>query len=483
MSWDVVIGIETHVQLKTRNKIFSRASINNKSEPNTAVDFVDIGLPGTLPIFNPDVIECAVKFGSAINAKINLNSYFERKNYFYPDLPKGYQISQFAVPIVEKGELFLYKNFEKKIKITRAHLEEDAGKLVHDSMPQASAVDYNRAGTPLLEIVTEPELYSADEAVEYAKTLHELVVWLGISNGNLQEGNFRCDANVSVKKTGSNTLGTRREIKNLNSFRFLYEAIEYEKKWQINQLESGNEIIQSTVLFDSQKKITKEMRTKEDSHDYRYFPDPDLVPILIEKSTIDSYGDVNSLIPHNKYDNYLNKYKFKKEEALSLIESIGKAKLFDDTISHYVEKINNEENFYKNVFNLINSDLAKLINKNSIPYEECPISSKDIFIICYELTLKNINSSIAKSIINELWSGDKKLESLLKDKTQKLIKDDSAILELLNEIIKTHPDECSQYKSGKEKALNFLVGKVMQKSNGSINPADAQKKLKELLNN
>ena len=221
MSWDVVIGIETHVQLKTRNKIFSRASINNTSEPNTAVDFVDIGLPGTLPIFNPDVIACAVKFGSAINAKINLNSYFERKNYFYPDLPKGYQISQFAVPIVEKGELFLYKNFEKKIKITRAHLEEDAGKLVHDSIPQASAVDYNRAGTPLLEIVTEPELYSADEAVEYAKTLHELVVWLGISNGNLQEGNFRCDANVSVKKTGSNTLGTRREIKNLNSFRFL----------------------------------------------------------------------------------------------------------------------------------------------------------------------------------------------------------------------------------------------------------------------
>ena len=225
------------------------------------------------------------------------------------------------------------------------------------------------------------------------------------------------------------------------------------------------------------------MRTKEDSHDYRYFPDPDLVPILIEKSTIDSYGDVSSLIPHNKYDNYLNKYKFKKEEALSLIESIGKAKLFDDTISHYVEKINNEENFYKIVFNLINSDLAKLINKNSIPYEECPISSKDIFIICYELTLKNINSSIAKSIINELWSGDKKLESLLKDKTQKLIKDDSAILELLNEIIKTHPDECSQYKSGKEKALNFLVGKVMQRSKGSINPADAQIKLKELLNN
>lgn len=481
MSWEVVIGIETHVQLKTRNKIFSRASVNNTSAPNTAVDFVDIGLPGTLPIFNPEVIECAIKFGSAINAKINTNSYFERKNYFYPDLSKGYQISQFAVPIVEKGELFLYKNFEKKIKITRAHLEEDAGKLLHDSIPQASAVDYNRAGTPLLEIVTEPELYSADEAVEYAKTLHELVIWLGISNGNLQEGNFRCDANVSVKKTGSNTLGTRREIKNLNSFRFLYEAIEYEKKWQINQLESGNKIIQSTVLYDSQKKITKQMRSKEDSHDYRYFPDPDLVPIFIETSTIESHLNVNSFIPQNKYECYLNKYKLRKGEALSLIESLGKAKLFDDTISHYVKKINNEENFYKNVFNLINSDLAKLINKNSTPYEKCPISSNDIFTICYELTLKNINSNIAKSLVNELWSGNKKLESLLKDKTKNLIKDASAITDLLNDIIKTYPDECSQYKGGKEKALNFLVGKVMQKSKGSINPADAQKKLKELL--
>ena len=223
------------------------------------------------------------------------------------------------------------------------------------------------------------------------------------------------------------------------------------------------------------------MRSKEDSHDYRYFPDPDLVPILIEKSTIESHGNVELLIPHNKYDNYLNKYKLKKEEALSLIESIGKARLFDDTISHYVEKIDNEENFYKNVFNLINSDIARLINKNEISYEECPISSNDIFTICCELTLKNINSNIAKSIVNELWSGEKKLESLLKEKTQKLIKDDSAIIELLNEIIKTHPDECSQYKSGKEKALNFLVGKVMQKSKGSINPADAQKKLKGLL--
>jgi aspartyl-tRNA(Asn)/glutamyl-tRNA(Gln) amidotransferase subunit B len=481
MSWEVVIGIETHVQLKTKNKIFSRAAVKNTSEPNTEVDFVDIGLPGTLPIFNPEVIECAIKLGLAINAKINTNSYFERKNYFYPDLPKGYQISQFAVPIVEKGELFLYKNFEKTIQITRAHLEEDAGKLIHDSLSQASAVDYNRAGTPLLEIVTEPEIFSADEAVEYAKTLHELVVWLGISNGNLQEGNFRCDANVSVKKIGSNTLGTRREIKNLNSFRFLREAIEYEKKWQISQLESGNKIIQATVLYDSQKKITKEMRSKEDSHDYRYFPDPDLVPILIEESTIDSLRNINSLIPHNKYNNYLNKCKLKKEEALGLIESIGKAKLFDDSISQYVEKINNDENFYKNLFNLINSDLAKLINKNAISHEECPISSSDIFTICYKLTLNEINSNIAKILINELWSGDKDLKELLKDKTQRLIKDDSAIIELLNEIIKTHPQECSQYKNGKDKALNFLVGKVMQKSKGSINPADAQKRLKELI--
>ncbi len=480
MEWETVIGLETHVQLSTNSKIFSGASTDVGAMPNSQACAVDIALPGVLPVLNKEAVTKAICFGLATNATINKKSIFARKNYFYPDLPKGYQISQFEIPVVEGGSLtFKAGENTKTVRLTRAHLEEDAGKSLHEDFIGMSGIDLNRAGTPLLEIVTEPDMASSLEAVEYARTLHTLVRWIGICDGNMQEGNFRCDANVSVRRKGDSTLGTRREIKNLNSFRFLQQAIDYEIQWQIDELEEGRPIVQATVLFDPDSGETRLMRTKEDAHDYRYFPDPDLLPLSIDEAWIDNIRTSLPELPDSKSSRYQESYGLSADDANSLVSHADTAAFFEATLSHC--DVSDKSQAAKLVANWINGELAAGLNREQLEVNQCPVTPESLSALILRIVDKTLSSKLAKQVFDELWKGQTSVDAIIEAKGLKQISDSSEIEALVDQVIAANAQQAEDFKNGKEKALNSLVGQVMKLSKGKANPGQVNEILRQKL--
>ena len=480
MEWETVIGLETHVQLSTNSKIFSGASTDVGAMPNSQACAVDIALPGVLPVLNKEAVAKAICFGLATNATINKKSIFARKNYFYPDLPKGYQISQFEIPVVEGGSLtFKAGENTKTVRLTRAHLEEDAGKSLHEDFIGMSGIDLNRAGTPLLEIVTEPDMASSLEAVEYARTLHTLVRWIGICDGNMQEGNFRCDANVSVRRKGDSTLGTRREIKNLNSFRFLQQAIDYEIQWQIDELEEGRPIVQATVLFDPDSGETRLMRTKEDAHDYRYFPDPDLLPLSIDEAWIDNIRTSLPELPDSKSSRYQESYGLSADDANSLVSHADTAVFFEATLSHC--DVSDKAQAAKLVANWINGELAAGLNREQLEVNQCPVTPESLSALILRIVDKTLSSKLAKQVFDELWKGQTSVDAIIEAKGLKQISDSSEIEALVDQVIAANAQQAEDFKNGKEKALNSLVGQVMKLSKGKANPGQVNEILRQKL--
>ncbi len=480
MEWETVIGLETHVQLSTNSKIFSGASTDVGAMPNSQACAVDIALPGVLPVLNKEAVAKAICFGLATNATINKKSIFARKNYFYPDLPKGYQISQFEIPVVEGGSLtFKAGENTKTVRLTRAHLEEDAGKSLHEDFIGMSGIDLNRAGTPLLEIVTEPDMASSLEAVEYARTLHTLVRWIGICDGNMQEGNFRCDANVSVRRKGDSTLGTRREIKNLNSFRFLQQAIDYEIQWQIDELEEGRPIVQATVLFDPDSGETRLMRTKEDAHDYRYFPDPDLLPLSIDDAWIDNIRTSLPELPDSKSSRYQESYGLSADDANSLVSHADTAAFFEATLSHC--DVSDKSQAAKLVANWMNGELAAGLNREQLEVNQCPVTPESLSALILRIVDKTLSSKLAKQVFDELWKGQTSVDAIIEAKGLKQISDSSEIEALVDQVIAANAQQAEDFKNGKEKALNSLVGQVMKLSKGKANPGQVNEILRQKL--
>ena len=480
MEWETVIGLETHVQLSTNSKIFSGASTDVGAMPNSQACAVDIALPGVLPVLNKEAVAKAICFGLATNATINKKSIFARKNYFYPDLPKGYQISQFETPVVEGGSLtFKAGENTKTVRLTRAHLEEDAGKSLHEDFIGMSGIDLNRAGTPLLEIVTEPDMASSLEAVEYARTLHTLVRWIGICDGNMQEGNFRCDANVSVRRKGDSTLGTRREIKNLNSFRFLQQAIDYEIQWQIDELEEGRPIVQATVLFDPDSGETRLMRTKEDAHDYRYFPDPDLLPLSIDEAWIDNIRTSLPELPDSKSSRYQESYGLSTDDANSLVSHADTAAFFEATLSHC--DVSDKAQAAKLVANWMNGELAAGLNREQLEVNQCPVTPESLSALILRIVDKTLSSKLAKQVFDELWKGQTSVDAIIEAKGLKQISDSSEIEALVDQVITANAQQAEDFKNGKEKALNSLVGQVMKLSKGKANPGQVNEILRQKL--
>ncbi len=480
MEWETVIGLETHVQLSTNSKIFSGASTDVGAMPNSQACAVDIALPGVLPVLNKEAVAKAICFGLATNATINKKSIFARKNYFYPDLPKGYQISQFETPVVERGSLtFKAGENTKTVRLTRAHLEEDAGKSLHEDFIGMSGIDLNRAGTPLLEIVTEPDMASSLEAVEYARTLHTLVRWIGICDGNMQEGNFRCDANVSVRRKGDSTLGTRREIKNLNSFRFLQQAIDYEIQWQIDELEEGRPIVQATVLFDPDSGETRLMRTKEDAHDYRYFPDPDLLPLSIDEAWIDNIRTSLPELPDSKSSRYQESYGLSADDANSLVSHADTAAFFEATLSHC--DVSDKSQAAKLVANWMNGELAAGLNREQLEVNQCPVTPESLSALILRIVDKTLSSKLAKQVFDELWKGQTSVDAIIEAKGLKQISDSSEIEALVDQVIAANAQQAEDFKNGKEKALNSLVGQVMKLSKGKANPGQVNEILRQKL--
>ena len=498
MEWEVVIGLETHTQLKTHTKIFSGASIQYGATPNTQADEVSTALPGVLPVLNRQAVECAIKFGLAINAEIPTRSVFSRKNYFYPDLPKGYQISQFELPVVGKGAVTIQvpasgKNaaYEKVINITRAHLEEDAGKSVHGAVEGMSGIDLNRAGTPLLEIVTEPDMRSAAEAVAYAKKLHELVQWIGICDGNMQEGSFRCDVNVSVRPKGTEKLGTRREIKNLNSFKFMTQAIEYETRWQIETLEDGGKIQQATVLFNPDTGETKSMRSKEEANDYRYFPDPDLLPLEVTVADKARVQATMPELPAAMKARFEAEYGLSSYDAATLTASREMADYFVATVDAGAEP--------KPAANWLMGVLAAKLNAEEIIITKSPVVSGLLAELVKRITKNEISNNSAKILFEELWQKNivsltgttssntiaagyiKLVDSIIADKGLKQESDSGAIEAIIDEVLAANPAMVEEFKAGREKAFNALVGQAMKASKGKANPAQVNEILKKKL--
>ncbi len=470
--WEIVIGLETHVQLTTASKIFSGASTAFGAEPNTQASIVDLAMPGALPVMNKGAAERAVKFGLAVGANINRRSIFARKNYFYPDLPKGYQISQFETPIVQGGGLTitLDDGTTKFIELTRAHLEEDAGKSVHDQFDRESGVDLNRAGTPLLEIVTEPVMRSAKEAVAYAKALHGLVRYLDICDGNMQEGSFRCDVNVSVRKPGE-PFGTRREIKNLNSFKFMQQAIDYEVRWQIEQIEDGKKIVQATVLFNPDSGETRAMRTKEDAMDYRYFPDPDLPPLVIDDAMFDRIKASMPELPEAKCARFQSEFKLPEYDARLLSQDSATAKYFEVAVKTGADA--------KLVANWIIGELSATLNREEKSIEQSPVSSVQLASVVARISDGTISNKIAKTVFEALWSGEgKTADDVIAAKGLKQISDVGAIEKIVDEVLAKSAAQIADYKSGKEKALMSIVGMVMKASQGKANPAQVNEIIK-----
>jgi len=468
--WEVVIGIETHAQLATVSKIFSGASTAFGAEPNTQACAVDLALPGVLPVLNKQAVECAIRFGLAIDAQVARKSVFARKNYFYPDLPKGYQISQMDLPVVVGGQIAVQvgqgdKAYEKVVHLTRAHLEEDAGKSLHEDFHGKSGIDLNRAGTPLLEIVTEPDMRSSDEAVAYAKALHALVQWIGICDGNMQEGSFRCDANVSVRPKGQAEFGTRREIKNLNSFRFLKEAIDFEVQWQINEIEEGRRIQQATVLFDPDSGETRMMRSKEDAHDYRYFPDPDLLPLIISEEWIDRVRGELPELPVHKRARFVSEFGLSIYDATTLTSSQEMAAYFESTVT-VAGKAN-----AKPCANWVMVDLAARLNKEGLDIKASPVTAQQLGGLILRIADNTISNNIAKKVFDALWTGEGKTADEIIDKQGlKQITDTGAIEALVDEVLAANAANVAEFRAGKEKAFNALVGQVMKAAKGKANP-------------
>ena len=465
MNWETVIGLEIHVQLSTKSKIFSGASAAYGSEQNTNTSLVDLGYPGVLPVLNKEAVMMAIKFGLAIEASIAERSIFARKNYFYPDLPKGYQISQYELPIVSEGSLTirLDDGTDKRIGVTRAHLEEDAGKSIHDMFDNETAIDLNRAGTPLLEIVSEPELSSAKEASLYMQKMHQLVRYLKISDGNMQEGSFRCDANVSLRPDGEKKLGTRAEIKNINSFRFIENAINYEIERQKELLEEGKEVIQETRLYDADRDETRSMRSKEEANDYRYFPDPDLLPISIDSSLIET---ITSSLPEKleeKLERYTNQLSIKEEDAYEITRNI-------DLIDYFEESLETYNRNPQLLANFLLTEIMAITNKANIQINDLDITPQSLAQLIERLDDGTISSKIAKDILNQLKDGNFSVDDLIEDQGLQQITDEDQIKSVVLEVINENHEQKNQYLSGKEQVLGFLIGKVMQKTKGKANP-------------
>jgi len=475
-SWETVIGLEIHSQLATRSKIFSGASTAYGAEPNTQACLVDLGYPGVLPVLNEEVVHMATMFGLAINATVARRSVFARKNYFYPDLPKGYQISQFELPIVEHGELFITdaEGREKRIGITRAHLEEDAGKSIHEGLDQYSGIDLNRAGTPLLEIVSEPDLSSAKEAVAYMRRIHTLVRYLGISDGNMQEGSFRCDANVSVRPLGQETLGTRTEIKNLNSFRFVEKAINFEIERQIEHLEDGGEVVQETRLYDSEKNETRPMRSKEEANDYRYFPDPDLLPVEISVEYIESVRQQLPELPAAKQHRFVDEYGLRPDDADLLTGSRALADFFETAAAATQAKA-------QLVANWVIGDLLGALNRDGLDIGDSKVSAIDLAGLLTRIHDNTISGKIAKQVFEAMWDGAGTADAVIEAKGLQQITDSSAIEAVVDDVITANPGQVAEYKAGKSKLIGFFVGQVMQATKGQANPAQVNRILRDKL--
>ena len=480
MEWEVVIGLETHTQLKTKTKIFSGASTAYGAEPNTQACEVSIALPGVLPVLNKEAVQCAIKFGLAIDAEIAPRSVFARKNYFYPDLPKGYQISQFELPVVGKGKVTIQvpavgKNeaYEKVINITRAHLEEDAGKSVHGALEGMSGIDLNRAGTPLLEIVTEPDMRSAAEAVAYAKKLHELVQWIGICDGNMQEGSFRCDVNVSVRPKGTTELGTRREIKNLNSFKFMQQAIAYETQWQIDTLEDGGKIQQATVLFNPDTGETRAMRSKEEANDYRYFPDPDLLPLEITEADKAVVRAEMSELPEAMKARFESEYALSAYDASTLTSS--------KEVADYFERVIHAGGDAKLAANWVMGGVTAKLNAEDKSIADSPIDAAALAQLIRRIADGTISNNAAKQVFEAMWSGESDVDAIIEAKGLKQVSDTGAIEAMIDEVLSANQSMVEEFKAGKEKAFNALVGQIMKASKGKANPAQVNVILKEKL--
>jgi aspartyl-tRNA(Asn)/glutamyl-tRNA(Gln) amidotransferase subunit B len=479
MQWEVVIGLETHTQLQTKSKIFSGASTTYGAEPNTQACEVSIALPGVLPVLNKEAVKCAIKFGLAVNAEIAPRSVFARKNYFYPDLPKGYQISQYELPVVGKGSLTIQVgDQEKTIRITRAHLEEDAGKSVHglpnNSSEGMSGIDLNRAGTPLLEIVTEPDMRSAAEAVAYAKKLHELVQWIGICDGNMQEGSFRCDVNVSVRPKGSDTLGTRREIKNLNSFKFMQQAIEYETRWQIETLEDGGTIQQATVLFNPDTGETRAMRSKEEANDYRYFPDPDLLPLEITEADKDKVRTEMPELPQAMKARFETEYALSAYDASALTSSKAVADYFIATVQAFGGEA-------KLAANWVMGSISAKLNEEDKDIAASPVTPQQLAGLLKRIADNTISSKIAKEVFEAMWAGEGEADAIIEKKGLKQVTDTGAIEVMIDEVLAANAAMVEEFKAGKEKAFNALVGQAMKASRGKANPAQVNEILRKKL--
>ena len=474
MKWETVIGLETHAQLSTRSKIFSGAPTAFGAAPNTQACEVDIALPGVLPVLNRGAVERAIRFGLAVGGRINPRSVFARKNYFYPDLPKGYQISQYELPIVVGGTLEIVVGEQQKtVRLTRAHLEEDAGKSLHEDFHGMTGIDLNRAGTPLLEIVSEPDLRSSAEAVAYAKTLHALVRWIDICDGNMQEGSFRCDANVSVRRPGE-PLGTRCEIKNLNSFRFLQEAIEYEVRRQVEILEDGGKIEQETRLYDPDKGETRSMRSKEDAMDYRYFPDPDLLPLEVGKQWLEEIRAGMPVLPQARQLAFrlrgLSAY-----DALSLVGSREIADYFEQM----VESAN--QSVAKLCANWINGSLSAKLNGEGVDISQSRISAVQLRDLVDRIADGTISGKIAKEVFDAMWAGEGSADEIIEKRGLRQISDSSEIGKIVDQVLAANPQQVADYRSGKEKAFNSLVGQVMKATKGKANPAQVNSLLKQKL--
>ena len=465
--YEVVIGFETHTQLATQSKIFSRAPTAFGAEPNTQACAVDLALPGTLPVMNREAVACAIKLGLALGSHIAPVSIFARKNYFYPDLPKGYQISQFEIPVVQGGEVEFFLGDEKKtVRLVRAHLEEDAGKSLHEDSALGgggqSGIDLNRAGTPLLEIVTEPDMRSSDEAVAYAKELHKIVTWIGICDGNMQEGSFRCDANVSVRKPGA-ALGTRREIKNLNSFKFMQQAIDYEIRWQIEQIEDGHAIQQATVLFDPDTGETRAMRTKEDAADYRYFPDPDLPPLHISEQWVQEQRELMAELPRTMAARFVADYGLPEYDATTLTQS--------KAMAGYFEAVAKACGQAKLASNWIMGEVSRRLNTGEIGIEKAPVTAVQLAALIGRIADGTISNNAARQVFDVLWAGESAdVDAIIESKGLKQMNDTGALEKIVDEVIAANADNVAQFRAGKDKAFNALVGQIMKASKGKANP-------------
>ena len=471
--YEVVIGFETHAQLSTQSKIFSRAPTAFGAEPNTQACAVDLALPGTLPVMNKGAVERAIELGLAVGAHVAERSVFARKNYFYPDLPKGYQISQFEIPVVQGGAVEFYLGDEKKtVRLVRAHLEEDAGKSLHEDFIGQSGIDLNRAGTPLLEIVTEPDIRSSEEAVAYAKELHKIVTWIGICDGNMQEGSFRCDANVSVRKPGQ-PLGTRREIKNLNSFKFMQQAIDFEVRWQIDQIEDGHAIQQATVLFDPDTGETRAMRTKEDAADYRYFPDPDLPPLVIDRAWVERVKSQMSELPRVMAARFVSDYGLPDYDATTLTQSKAMAAYFEAVAQACQQP--------KLASNWLMGEVSRRLNAGEGSIEACPVSAAQLAALVGRIADGTISNNAGKQVFDALWKGEGEVDALIEAKGLKQMNDSGALDKIVDEVLAANADNVAQYKAGKEKAFNALVGQVMKASKGKANPQQVNEALKAKL--